>query len=135
MTQRDIYDNISPVDYRYWIPEVAHYLSENGFTRYKLKVEVALIHALYIYGICNKRTVKEAEAAARLVTTDAVYAEENVTRHDIRALVNCMRRHMSEETARWVHFMATSYDIIDSANAARYRDVALNVLLPVLREF
>ena len=36
MKVRDQFDSLSPLDYRYWDEEVARYLSENGFTRYKL---------------------------------------------------------------------------------------------------
>ena len=42
MTKRDIYDSLSPIDYRYWDEEVAEHLSENGFVRAKLQVELAL---------------------------------------------------------------------------------------------
>lgn len=130
---RDIYDSLSPSDYRYWDEGVARYLSENGFTRYKLKVELALVKALHGRGLCSAQVVLEIEAACAQVTTDEVYIEEEKTHHNIRALVNCIRRRVSDEAKRFVHFPTTSYDTIDTANALRYRDVVLFVLIPRLK--
>lgn len=129
---RDIFDNLAPIDYRYWDKEVAHYLSENGFTRYKLRVELALIRVLNRRGICSDTVVKEVEKACQLVTTAEVYDEEDRIKHDIRALVNCLRAKVSASSRPYVHMTATSYDIIDPANAARYRDAVNEVLLPYL---
>jgi len=131
---RDIYDSISPIDYRYWRKDVAHYLSENGFTRYKLKVEVALVRTLYGKGICSYEILEEVEKACEKITTAEVYAEEEKTKHDIRALVNCIQRRVSERARPFVHMTATSFDIVETANAARYKDVTMEVLLPALIE-
>ena len=57
MKTRDQFDSLSPVDYRYWDEEVARYLSENGFTRYKLLVELALVKVLHRRGICPEVAV------------------------------------------------------------------------------
>lgn len=128
----DQFDNISPADYRYRDEEVAKYLSENGFTRYKLDVELALVKVLAKRGICSESVVAEVEAACQEITTEEVYAEEKKTRHDIMALVNCIRRRLSDGAKPFVHRPATSYDIVETANAARYRDVTRNVLVPTL---
>lgn len=130
--QFDKFDSLSPVDYRYWDEEVAKYLSENGFTRYKLLVELALVRVLNRREICPEVAVKEIETACGQVTTAEVYEEEDRIRHDIRALVNCIRAKVSESAKPYVHMTATSYDIIDSANAARYKDVIQMVFIPSL---
>src|SRR3989344_4650969 len=132
MKTRDQFDNLSPVDYRYWDEEVAKYLSENGFTRYKLLVELALVRVLNRHGICPVEVVAEVETACSQVTTAEVYEEEDRIRHDIRALVNCVRAKVSDAVRPYVHMTATSYDIIDPANAARYKDVVGKVLVPSL---
>lgn len=132
MRMRDQFDSLSPIDYRYWEKEVARYLSENGFTRYKLFVELALVRVLNRRGICSDEVVKEAEIACGQVTTAEVYEEEDRIRHDIRALVNCIRAKVSESAKPYIHMTATSYDIIDSANAARYKEVVEKVLVPSL---
>lgn len=132
MKTRDQFDSLSPVDYRYWDEEVAKYLSENGFTRHKFLVELALVKVLYRREICPEVAVKEVETACGQVTTDEVYEEEERIRHDIRALVNCVRAKVSESVKPYVHMTATSYDIIDPANAARYKEVVEKVLAPSL---
>jgi adenylosuccinate lyase len=132
MAQRDVFDSISPVDYRYWDEEVATYLSENGFTRYKCRVELALVKALQQRGICDETVVSQVKAACEQVTTGAVYAEEKRIGHDIRALVNCICENVSDEAKRFVHMTATSFDISDTANAARYKDCIENVVVPRL---
>lgn len=134
MKTRDIFDNISPIDYRYWIKEVARYLSENGFTRYKLLVELALVKVLHRRGICSEAIVKEIETACGQVTTKEVYEEEDRIHHDLRALANCIRDKVSDDAKPYVHMTATSFDIVDPANAARYKDVVEKVLLPSLIE-
>jgi adenylosuccinate lyase len=67
------------------------------------------------------------------VTTEEVYDEEDKIRHDIRALVNCIRAKISDVAKPIVHMTATSFDISDSANAARYKRVTLKVLIPSLK--
>ncbi len=132
MKTRDQFDSLSPVDYRYWDEEVAEYLSENAFTRYKLLVELALVRVLCRRGICPESAVREVETACGQVTTAQVYEEEGRIRHDIRALVNCIRAKVSENAKPYVHMTATSFDIIDTANAVRYKDVVQKVLIPSL---
>ncbi|MFA5133520.1 MAG: lyase family protein [Patescibacteria group bacterium] len=134
MKERTPFDNISPIDYRYWDEEVAQYLSEEGFVRYKLRVELALVKQLCREGICSEKVVQEVKSACEKITAVEVYAEEEKIHHDVRALVNCIRARVSEESKPYIHMLATSYDIVDTANAARYRDVVLNVLCPALKK-
>ncbi len=134
MKTRDQFDSLSPVDYRYWDEEVAKYLSENGFTRYKLLVELALVKVLHRRGICSEAVVKEVEAACGQVNTAEVYEEEDRIRHDIRALVNCICAKVSDASKPYVHMTATSFDIIDTANAGRYYGVVTHVLIPSLKK-
>ncbi len=124
----------SPIDVRYYEERLAPYLSENGFTAYKLKVELALVRALHRRGMCDEATAAEIEAACSLVTTAEVYEEEARIKHDIRALVNCIQRRVSDKAKPFVHMTATSFDIVDTANAARYKAAAKEVLIPALIE-
>lgn len=132
--ERDVFESISPIDYRYWDKEVAEYLSENGFMRYKLIAEHALVKVLFRRGVCSEEVVNEVREACNLVSTGEVYQEEKRIGHDIRALVNSICSKVSPEVKPYVHRMATSFDISDSANAARYKDVVRYVLVPLLLE-
>ena len=111
---------------------MAAYLSENAFTRYKLLAELALVKTLFLWHMCPESVVQEVATACEQVTTEEVYEEEDRIHHDIRALVNCIRKRVSDEAKPYVHMTATSYDIVDSANAARYKDVTEKVLVPAL---
>ena len=68
------------------------------------------------------------------VTAAEVYAEEETTRHHVRALVNVIQRHLPEDIRHLVHLGATSVDVLDTASALRYRGVVREVLLPLLAD-
>jgi adenylosuccinate lyase len=112
---------------------VAKYLSDNAYLKYKLSVELALVKALKKRGVCSDDVVKEIEKACGEVTAEEAYAEEEKVKHDIRALVNVIRSKVSDKAKPYVHMTATSYDISDTANAARFRDATVNVLIPALK--
>lgn len=126
------FDCISPLDYRYWDRDVAEYLSEAAFTKYKLLVEQALVETLANHKICSDEVAEEVDEAIDNITTSEVYEEEARIKHDVKALVNCIRDRVSNSSKPFLHLPATSNDIIDTANAARYRDVVKKVLLPSL---
>jgi adenylosuccinate lyase len=128
--EQERFDSISPLDYRYRNKKARKLLSENGFTLYKLLVELALIKAFARRGLCPAEQVEAVERACKQVTTAEVYREEKRIKHDIRALVNCLRAKL--ERKEDVHKGATSYDIVDTANAARYRDAIEQILIPSL---
>ncbi len=133
-----LFDAISPLDFRYYgrnkriFEKLQQYLSEAAFIKYALKVESALANVLAKNKICSIKIVNEIENACMQVTPEQVYAEEDRIRHNIRALANCIRNKISEEAKPFVHFTATSYDIIATADALRYKDFANNVLVPEL---
>lgn len=132
MAPRRDFDSLSPLDYRYWREDVAMYLSEEAFIGYKLLVENALVRVLWKRGICSESAADEISAACDRVTAEEVYEEEDRIHHDIRALVNCIRRKVSDTAKPYVHMMPTSYDIIDTANAMRMKDVMEHVVVPKL---
>lgn len=130
-----LFDCVSPIDYRYGDPDVTAILSENGYIQYACKVEVALAHALARHNICPRAAAEEIERACTGVTGAAVYAEEKRIGHDVRALVNVIRAGVSDETKPFVHMTATSFDVRDTANVLRVRDVTTKILDPALWEW
>lgn len=132
--KNDTYDCISPVDYRYWDKEVAECLSENARIQFQLLAETALVKVLYQREICSKEVFDEIASACQKVTAAEVYEEEKRIGHDIRALVNCIRNKVGDEAKPFVHMTATSYDIIDTANIARYKKAVCNILVPSLHK-
>lgn len=134
MKPKNFYDNYSPIDYRYFDDSLLPYLSDRGFLEYKMLVELALVRTLHKRGLCTEAVVIEIENACKAVTSEEVYEEEERIKHDIRALVNVIRDKVSDTAKPYVHMTATSYDIIDTANSARFRDATLKVLVPALKD-
>lgn len=139
MEEIGIFRNISPLDHRYFLAnrelftELQHYLSEEASVRYCIDAEKALIKAYIDEFFAGSETLKQkVDTATAQISSDMVYAEEEKTRHNIRALVNVIKRFIPEELAPYVHLGATSVDILDTAAAARYRDAVLRVVLPLL---
>ncbi len=128
----DEFDSISPLDFRYADDKMRDILSERAFIAWKLKVECALVTVLHGRSMCSKAIMDEIHAAAKLVTVEEVAEEEGRTRHDVRALVNCLQSRVSDEARPFVHLSATSYDIVDTANALRYRAAVEDLLLPAM---
>jgi len=124
----------SPTDYRYAVAELGDYLSEEAFVRYKAKVEAVVATVFARKGILSKVLCDEIVEAASKVNAAEVYEEEKRTKHDIRALVNVIRSRVSDEAKPFVHLSATSYDVVDTANALRYKDAVMKVIIPDMLE-
>jgi len=120
----------SPTDYRYAVAELRDYLSDEAYVRYKAKIEAAVVQVFEKRSMLKQDLCDEIVEAASNVTAAEVYEEEQKTRHDIRALVNVIRSKVSDEAKPFVHLGATSYDVVDTANALRYKDAVLNVIIP-----
>jgi len=137
----NIFDTISPLDFRYYgsnekvFHKLRPYLSENGMIKYMAKVEAALTKILSKKGICSNKVAMEVEKAASKITAEEVYAEEDKLKHNVRALVNCMQNMVSDDAKPFVHFTATSHDIIATADAYRYKEFTNNILIPTLIDF
>ncbi|MGE5508706.1 MAG: lyase family protein [Chitinophagales bacterium] len=133
-----IFDCLSPLDGRYraanpelW-DKLSQHLSERAYLRYQLEVEAALVEGLAREGLCPASVAVEVREAIGQVTAEEVAEEEERTRHNIRALVNCVQRRVSEAARPYVHFSVTSADVMDTANALRYQAVTREVALPAL---
>jgi adenylosuccinate lyase len=136
---RNIFENISPLDHRYSLREEEYnqlslYLSEKANIKYQAEVELALVKTLVKRGICPEKAINEVKQAISEITPEEAYLEETRTRHNIRALVNCIQKRVSAEVRPYIHFTATSYDIVDTANALRYQEVTKELIIPQLKK-
>src|SRR2546430_6254193 len=138
MTITNRFDAVSPLDSRFYggdqgLYKALHpYLSASAATKYQARVEGALALALSDVGVCDKATANAIASAADRITAQEVAEEETRTRHDVRALVNVIRAQVPDEAKRFVHLGATSADIVDTANALRYRECVDRVLVPTI---
>ncbi|MCZ6690839.1 MAG: lyase family protein [Planctomycetota bacterium] len=132
------FENISPLDGRYIGPDetmrkrMSPYLSEAASIRYQLKVEVALLETMAEFGICSASVPESARKAAEDITAKEVFEEERRIGHNVRALVNSMRKRMPENERGFVHLFATSNDILDTSRTLAFRDFASEILIPDL---
>ena len=141
METRNIFENISSLDHRYSLSEKAvfdglsQYISEAASVRSCAKCEAALVKAhLSVRGTLSDEIAKALDDAAEHIDPNEVYQEEEKTQHNIRALVNVMKKKVSADVAPLVHLGATSVDILDTALSMRMRDAVQNVVLPELKE-
>ncbi len=144
MQPRNVFRNISPLDHRYWhanealFERLADVLSEEASVAQAVRVESILLAHLIRHLMPDAPEREEWIAAAlalpERVSASEVYEEEETTRHNIRAIVNVIQRHLPEEVRHLVHLGATSVDILDTAAALRYRTAMRDVVLPVLIE-
>jgi adenylosuccinate lyase len=139
METRNIFLNISPLDHRYSLSEKAVFdsltpwLSEDASIAACVKAEIALVKAhLKVGGTTDPATIAALDQAAGSIDSAEVYAEEEKTKHNIRALVNVLKQHVPPETAPLVHLGATSVDILDTSLAYRMKGAARQVMVPLL---
>jgi len=128
------YSAVDPLDGRYYDPEIARYLSEASRIAYQAYVEAALAHALAEFGVCSPEVAEQIEAAADKVTAAAVAEAEKTTKHDVKALVDVIKRELPDEAKPYVHFGATSYDIVATAMSLQLRTAVNELVLPRLIE-
>lgn len=128
------YGTIDPLDNRYFDEETAKYLSEQSRIVYQAYIESALAQTLVQYGVCSQEIADEITAAARQIDIAAVYEAEKTTKHDIKALVNTIKASISDDAKPYVHFGATSYDIIANSQVLQLKDATEEVVLPRLKE-
>src|SRR5512137_737704 len=110
MERRDIFLNLSPLDHRYYLSErelferLGFFLSESASIRLCASAEAALARAhLSARGLLTPerdRAIGDLEAA---IDPAEVYAEEEKTKHNIRALVNVMKRKSDSFLSPFIH--------------------------------
>jgi adenylosuccinate lyase len=128
------FDSVDPLDVRYFDKEAAKYLSERSRVAYQAYVEAALAQTLADSKICTRSVADEIEKSARSIRVEDVYREEQITKHDIKALINVIKKPVSNKAKPYVHFGATSYDIIATANALQMRDGLQKFVIPRLKD-
>jgi adenylosuccinate lyase len=138
---RSIFKNISPLDHRYSLSEeslfnaMVPWISEEAALRACVKAEIALVIAhLAVRGKATPEISAQLEKAGNSVDPAEVYAEEEKTRHNIRALVNVLKKKLPAEYSPLIHLGATSVDILDTSLAWRIRGVTHEVVLPELKK-
>ncbi len=126
---------VCPLDFRYGREEMKAVFSEESKLSLLLAVEAALARAHAKVGNIPR---EDADEITRKATTGYVKVErvkeiESEIRHDLMAVVKALSEQCTESAARWVHLGATSYDIIDTANALQLQ-TASQIIMGELRK-
>jgi adenylosuccinate lyase len=123
--------SIHPIEYRYGTSEMKAIWSEDCKLRYLLEVEVALAKAEADHGYIPRKAANEIETAVSKVTLTRVGEIEAEIHHDIMAVVKAISEQIGTEND-YVHYGATSNDIIDTALSLQLRD-SLRILASKLK--
>jgi len=118
---------ICPLDFRYGREEIKRIFSEESRLSYWLKVEATLAKAHAHVGNIPKEAAEEiaSKASLQYVKLERVKEIEAEIRHDVMAMVKALAEQC--EYGKYVHLGATSYDIVDTANALQIID-ALHII-------
>jgi len=127
---------ILPIDTgRYGTPEMVKIFDEETRVQKLLDVEAALALAHAEVGNIPKKNAEKiaAMASIKYVKVERVKVIEKEIKHDIASLVRALSE-LCGPSGAYVHLGATSYDIVDTANALQLKD-ALEVIEKRLVEF
>jgi adenylosuccinate lyase len=117
---------IHPIEYRYGHAEMKAVWNEETRLSKMLSVEVALAKAQAYLSYIPKMADEKITRGAKNVKLDRVKAKEDEINHDVMAVVLALAEQ-SGDAGKWVHFGATSSDILDTATALQIRD-AISIL-------
>jgi len=115
---------IHPIEYRYGHPEMKAVWNEETRLQKMLSVEAALAKAEAATGYIPAGADGKIAAAAAKVKLDRVKQIESEINHDVMAVVLALAEQ-SGDAGKWVHFGATSNDILDTATALQIKDALL----------
>lgn len=121
---------ILPIDTgRYGTPEMLKVFEEEARVQKLLDVEAALAWAHAEVGNIPKKDAEKivAMASVKYVKVERVKAIEKEIKHDLASLVRALSEQCGSSGA-YVHLGATSYDIVDTANALQLKD-AIDIIV------
>jgi len=112
---------IHPIDSRYGTPEMRAVWTEEHRFACIIRAEVALAGAEAACGLIPKKDAEEIAKGAERASLDRAKEIEAGIHHDMMAVVKALSE-VSGEAGRWVHFGATSNDILDTATGLQLRE-------------
>ncbi|MDY0386612.1 MAG: adenylosuccinate lyase [Methanolobus sp.] len=129
---------IHPIEYRYGTDEMKFVWSETNRFEKVMKAEAALARAEADIGLIPKEAADIIEASIASVELERVKEIEDEIHHDMMAIVIAMSEKCAEDADKWVHFGATSNDMLDTATGLQLKDAVkiledkIHTLLDVL---
>ena len=123
-------DPVSVLDYRYGTEEMRDVFRANSYLNFLLEVEATLAEAQAELGIVPKEAADQIRNGIPLVRRERVEEIESEINHDVMAVVKGLEEQVGE-AGKWIHFGATSYDIVDTARALQHKR-AINLIQEAL---
>ncbi|MFX1452446.1 MAG: adenylosuccinate lyase [Promethearchaeota archaeon] len=116
--------SVSPIEYRYFTKEMKSLFTEEYKLQKWLDVEVALANAHAKIGNIPKEAAEEIQrkGSIKFVKLERVKEIENQIHHDIMAMVRTFAEVCKGDAGGYIHYGATSYDIVDTAWALILKD-------------
>lgn len=135
---------IMPGNPRYQPKDMIPYWGYDNLTHPQIDVQLALVKVLVKLKVAPAEVGKYLSKDLRtqlhsdITTTIQDAIEEAVTHHDVVALIEAIRealerilgKEAADQIAPWIHYLATSYDIIDTARILTYKKSFSQVTLP-----
>jgi adenylosuccinate lyase len=115
---------IHPIEYRYGHDEMKSVWNEETRLLKMLSVEAALAKSQVHLNYIPKGMDEKISRGVKLVKLDRVKAIEDEIHHDVMAVVLALTEQ-SGDAGKWIHFGATSNDILDTATALQIKDALL----------
>src|SRR3990172_8800633 len=115
---------IHPIEYRYGHPEMKAIWNEETRLEKMLSVEVALAKAEAYVGYIPLGIDEKISLGTGKVKLERVKEIEDEIHHDVMAVVLAIAEQ-SDDAGKWVHFGATSNDILNTATALQIKDALL----------
>ncbi len=114
---------VCPLDFRYGREELKRIFDEESKLARYLEVEAALARSLAHVGQIPKEAADEIEESVtgNKVSLDRVKEIEEEIRHDVMAVAKALSE-VSGKGGKYVHYGATSYDIVDTATALQFKE-------------
>ena len=128
---------VHPIEERYGTPEMRAVWSEKTRFACVVAVEVALAKAEASHGMIPAAAAAEIDRNARKASLERAKAIEREISHDMMAMVKAISE-VCGDSGRWVHYGATSNDILDTATGLQLQqtldliEIKLRRLLEVL---
>ena len=115
---------IHPIEYRYGTEEMRNIWETDNKLQKMLEVEAALAEAEALLGMIPKYAAAEikSKASVKFVTSKRVSEIEAETNHDIVSIVKALAEVCENDAGEYVHFGATSNDIIDTSQSLLFKE-------------
>lgn len=112
---------IHPIEFRYGTEEMKDVWSQENRLKTLVQTEIALAKAEADLGIIPKKAAVEIEKTLPRVKWSRVDEIEREINHDMMAVIKAVSEQCKGDAGKWVHFGATSNDILDTATALQFK--------------